>query len=179
MIGDYNQDNVTKLLPDGSNRGFITDTSYLSLMLYYTNGTFKYTQLQENIISDHFGFQFAVNNFIYNAFNRKVVQLVEAGIADRNIKDFCSQCAPKEETSDPLILTHEHLGIWFLVWLGCLLLCFMCFLVEVAMPRKMQKLKSMLQSRSFGIQSQKLKKNMINKGRKLALNSIIRFKNLV
>lgn len=158
MKGDYFQDNMTQLLTDGANRGFITDTSYLSLMLYYTNGTFKYTKLEEKIISDHFGFQFSINNFIYNAFNRKIVQLVESGIADRNIKNFCSRCESKEDASDPLILTHEHLGIWFLVLLGCLLFCLMCFLVELTMATRIQRIKSMLRSRSFSIQSQRQKK---------------------
>lgn len=148
-MGDYNHANITDLLVEGSDRGLITDTSFFSLMLYYTNGTFKYTRLEEKIISDHYGFMFTVNHFIFKALNSKVVQLVESGIADRNVKDFCSRCKSRGGDNDePAVLTLDHLGIWFLIWIGFMIVCFVSFLGELVTDARKKRPNQILRSSS-------------------------------
>lgn len=125
-------ESITDLLEDGSKRAIITDSNKLTSMIENSAEIFKYTRLNEKILTDHWGFLFQdPNNFMFTAFNRKVVQLVESGIAKRNVEQFISGAKP-EEQSEPCVLTLDHMGIWFLILLGCLLLSLSCIIMEFA-----------------------------------------------
>jgi hypothetical protein len=125
---------ISDLLADGSNNAFITDSEYLSYLEKSSNESKKFTKLDEKILSNHWGFEFMKNTFIFKAFNRKVVQLVEAGIADLIVKDETS-VNHRSSDDEPEKLSLDHLGVWFNIWLVLLTAAALCFLVEFVVSR--------------------------------------------
>lgn len=93
---------------------------------------FKYTILEEKIISDHYGFLFMVNEFMFDAFNRKIVQLVESGVADRIVNSYSVKLNKTEDKHGPVVLTLDHLGIWFIICLGFLTFAMISLVLELS-----------------------------------------------
>lgn len=119
---------------DGSNRGYITTRSAAFEMFIESNKSFEFKTISERIMSYHWGFVFDVDNFMFKSFNRKVVQLVESGIADVLVKK-AQFLKPKIKEEGPVTLNLDHLGIWFIVWSVFLAVAFVCFLCEVLLPK--------------------------------------------
>jgi phosphoribosyl-ATP pyrophosphohydrolase len=135
VTGHLSSDFITELLVDGSNRGVITDSNWLSVLMRQSEGTFKYTKLEEKIISDHWGFVFPVDSFMFKAFDRKISQLVESGIAQKIVEEFV-EFSEEKPSDDPAVLTLGHLDIWFYALMGLLCVALLCFLAEIWMKRK-------------------------------------------
>ena len=123
---------------EGSNRGFVTDTDHLSFIEKMSNGTEKFTKLNEKLLSNHWGFQFWANDFIFKAFNRKIKQLVEAGVVDVIIKNESRFNDLNVENHGPVMLTLDHLGTWFIIWLAFLAVSSVSFLLEAAVSTLMK-----------------------------------------
>jgi hypothetical protein len=104
-----------------------------------SKGNFRYLVLAERILSDHWSFIFEDrNNFMFEAFNRKVLQLVESGIAAKIIEDS-TKFRETPELHEPKVLTLNHVGVWFVIWL-----CFLCgaaavFVVELLVNKMLEK----------------------------------------
>lgn len=82
---------LKEILVDGAKQGVATDSNSIADIAKKANGTFQHLKLNEKIMSDHWSFLFEEpNSFMFDAFNRKVFQLVESGIAERNVKEFTS-----------------------------------------------------------------------------------------
>jgi hypothetical protein len=103
---------ISELLTDGSNNAFITDTEHLSFMEKSLNGSKKFSVLREIFLSDHLGFRFPNNDFMFKSFNRIITQLHESGISDWIVKNESFINFPKAR-NDPVVLTMRHLGVWF------------------------------------------------------------------
>lgn len=75
------------------------------------------------------GLETSKNNFLNRQVNKKIVQVVESGLMDY----WTAKYVPRPKyfpQPGPQILTMDHLSIGFEIWLCCLLLCFVTFLIE-------------------------------------------------
>lgn len=120
---------IEKLLRDGSNCAFVTNTQYLKYLEKSFNGTKKFTVLKERILSEHWGFMFHVTDYMYKTFNRRIIQLVESGISDLMIRQE-TKVIPKIEEYKDTPLGMEHLENWFIILLIMLGICTFTFLSE-------------------------------------------------
>lgn len=125
----YNSEYIEQLLTDGSKRGFMASSDALEVLMKRSNGTFKFTELDEKIITDHVVFYMSENNFLFRSFERRLVQLVDSGIAQYIVDSYAYKQRSKNE--DPRrVLTYNHLAIGFQIWLFFLFVAFLCFLLE-------------------------------------------------
>jgi hypothetical protein len=129
---------LTDLLADGSNNAFITDSEYLGYLEKSLNGSKNFTTLNEKIVTNHWGFYFYSNQFIFNAFNKKIPQLVESGIADYIIKNEASY-KKNFVDAEPKPLTFNHLDYWFRIVLILLATATVVFLGEVVSSFMMKR----------------------------------------
>ena len=140
---------ISDLLADGSNNAFVTDTEFLSFLEKSLNGTKKFTKLNEKILSNHWGFQFMTNDFMFKAFNRKVKQLVESGLADLIIRNANAADKPNI-LPGPIVLKLFHLEIWFKMLLMMMVLASIIFILENMVKNRklcLNKMKNLLSSR--------------------------------
>lgn len=123
-------DNLTgyfdQLLETGSNRGFLCDTNILR---FDRTPIKRYSQLKEKIISDYNGFMLAPNSFMFDSLNRKVVQFVESGLAQKFVSKYFDT-KKVAELNGPKVLTLDHLSAGFFVWLACLVVAIVGFVCE-------------------------------------------------
>lgn len=96
----YDHQSLKHLLQDGSNRGVVLSSEKIESLLEASQGTFKHTELTEQLISDHIVYWFTRNNFIFESFNRKVSQLVESGLAKKYINEFMKKHPKVPERND-------------------------------------------------------------------------------
>jgi hypothetical protein len=126
---------LSYLMKDDRKVAVIIDTNDLLDLKTNSTETFKYLVLAEKILSDHWSFIFDDrNNFIFEAFNRKVLQLIESGIA-RKIIEESTKFREASESHEPKVLTMHHVGVWFIIWI-----CFLCgatavFVVELLLSK--------------------------------------------
>lgn len=67
---------------------------------------------------------------MFEAMNRKVSQLTESGLAQRIVDSY--RCIKKFTVdSAPQVLTLEHLSAGFYVWLACIIVGVLSFVLEV------------------------------------------------
>lgn len=121
---------IPKLLTDGSKTCVILSTEKLNEIIKESNNAFTFTKLNEKIISDHWGFVFEMNEFMFEPFNRKVVQLVESGIAERFVT--VGNATKFEKKVEPPAITLNMLSVWFKLWAILMGLALFVFLVELA-----------------------------------------------
>lgn len=121
---------ITNLLPEGSNRFFITDDIHLNKLRKRSNLTFKYTQLNEKIMSDHVGFYFPWNHFLHEAFDRKLGHMIDSGVVKKLVEDAAFIREAKCESFNPDVLTMEHLDVVFQIWLAGLCTALLQFIFE-------------------------------------------------
>lgn len=93
-----------------------------------SKGKIKFAVLKEKIITDFLSLTTDKNHFLYESMNRKIVQLVESGVADKYVREQTIHIP--EEKIGPVVLTLDHLGFGFQIWLGSLTIAFMFFLLE-------------------------------------------------
>jgi hypothetical protein len=130
---------IVDLLADDSNNAFITDSEYLRFLEKSLNGTKKFTQLKEIVMSDYLGFSFMNNDFIFKPVDRIVGQLYESGIAQR-ILDQESALNYQETSNEPVALSMRHLGIWFYVGIFMLItFALVAFVGELVVARWCRK----------------------------------------
>jgi hypothetical protein len=127
---------VIELLADGSKRAFLTDRDWYEELEYEAGGTENFTILEEIVLSDHWGFRFEANNFMYDAFNRKIDQLVESGLADLIIKNVTVEWRDIEPDEKHVALTIDHLSVWFYLWLILLAIALLVFILEICRVKK-------------------------------------------
>jgi hypothetical protein len=129
---------IVDLLADGSNNAFITDSEYLRFLEKSLNGTKKFTQLKEIVMSDYLGFSYRNNHFIFKPVDRIVGQLYESGIAQR-VVDQESALTYEEISDEPVVLTMRHLGIWFFAGIFMLVVALVAFISELVVARWCRK----------------------------------------
>lgn len=127
-------DHIDELLIDGSNRGVVTDGNWLLTINQYSNKTFKFTKLEEKIMTDYWSFIIINNDILYPNFNQIVVQLVESGIANQIMKDYLDFFPPNDDTGN-CPLTLDHLEIWFLICAFPLSFALCCFFAELVLKK--------------------------------------------
>jgi hypothetical protein len=130
---------LVKLLSNGSNRAFITDRDWYEALEYESKGTAKLAILEEIVLSDHWGFRFEVNSFMYEPFNRKIVQLVESGLADVFVKNATKIWRNVDADDKHVSLTLAHLSVWFYLWLILMVIALLVFVLEVCRVRAIFK----------------------------------------
>jgi hypothetical protein len=124
-------EHLLKLLVDGSNKAYVTDRDWYEELEYLSKGTAKFAILEEIVLKDHWGFRFEVNHYMYDAFSRKIGQIVESGLADVIVKNATKQWKNVEAEEEHVPLTMEHLGIWFYLLLILLGIALLVFSLEV------------------------------------------------
>jgi hypothetical protein len=132
---------LNDLLADGSKRAFVIFSDYMQYLEPEWEGNFKYTKLNEKIMTTLFGFQFTNNHLMFKAYNRKVVQLVESGIADLIIKNHTLK-PYQQPFSEPLKLTLDHLGVWFIILAVFCGFAALFFIAEVLVAKVQRSMKN-------------------------------------
>jgi hypothetical protein len=127
---------LIELLVDGANKAYVTDRDWYEELEYGSEGTANFAVLEEIVLSDHWGFRFEVNHYMYDAFNRKIVQLVESGLADVLVKNATKKWRKVEAEEEHVALTIDHLAVWFYLWLILLGIALLAFIVEVCRVKK-------------------------------------------
>jgi hypothetical protein len=128
---------IVDLLADNSNNAFITDSEYLSILEKSFNGTKKFKQLKEIVMSEYSGFKFGTDDLLFKPIDRIIEKLYESGIAQRIVEQeaaviYKAAALPYEETSDePVALSMRHLRIWFYVSIFMLVVALMAFISEL------------------------------------------------
>lgn len=83
----------------------------------------------ESSFTTHYGMETTHDNFLNQKINRKIIQFVEVGLMDYWKNKH--EPKPKEMLEmGPKILTVEHLAIGFKIWLVCISLSLVAFLIE-------------------------------------------------
>lgn len=122
-----------QILFDSSKSGLLLNSE--EILVYNSNmkSRMQLTKLAERVILNHKCFAFEKNAFVYAAFDRKIVQLVESGLADKFIRDYESSIKMEnfEEIDGPVVLTLNHLGVGFQIWLLFVFLSIAFFLLEM------------------------------------------------
>lgn len=116
-----------KTFDNDANNGLIIDSDQLNEPRWKLKQNPPYSVLKEKVISDYVGLVLNKNNFIFDAMNRKVVQLVESGVAQKIIGE---QVTKKLEHSGPQVLTLEQLKAGFYIWLVCIAISIFAFIWE-------------------------------------------------
>lgn len=93
-----------------------------------------YSQLKEKIITDYIGFVLHKESFIFDQMNRKVVQFVESGLAQKFMENY-KRARKNGEEGGPKVLTLEHLNAGFYIWLVCVCTAVVVFLIEHVFER--------------------------------------------
>lgn len=118
------------ILADSANLGYMFDSD----AFYYFNrehhGQYQFMKLPEKVMVNHKSFVFPRNHFIPLVFERKIPQLVEAGITERILKEF-EYSDRKSHDDKRKVLTIEHLSVGFKIWLLFLALSFGFFCLEL------------------------------------------------
>jgi hypothetical protein len=130
LTGSLEKEFIDHSLRDGAKQALIIDANDNKL-IRKSNGTFNYPVLKERILSDHWSFVFEKpNHFMFDAFDRKSVQLFESGIASKIIRDF-TKFKKVIVSNDAQQLTMAHLEIWFQIWFYFICAATICFIFEV------------------------------------------------
>lgn len=89
--------------------------------------------LEERIYSSFMGMVFRKNSFLFEMFDEAIKQLTDTGIIDHIAKEFYEADPEKlrGKTDPKVILTTEHVGVIFLIWLACLALSVAAFIAEL------------------------------------------------
>lgn len=136
------------MLSDGSMNCFITDTEQLNYIEKTLNGSKKFTRLHEIILSDHLGFKFRNNDFMFSPINRIITQLHESGISDWIVKNE-GAFVYQEEKSDAVILDLKHIDIWFYYLLISFIGAVFIFIIEYLLrPNHAKNMRSKLLKKS-------------------------------
>jgi hypothetical protein len=143
------------LLQVGSNTAFVTTRDIEDICRFQLNGSFPWKILNEKIISDPVGFYFGPNDFFYEIFNQKTVQLFESGIARRIVhfskkafrvlynsnSYYLEKVTGKVIEKVPISMT--HIAPWFYLFLILISVSFVAFIVEIILkPRRKTKIVS-------------------------------------
>jgi hypothetical protein len=115
-------------LTDGSNRALYANTFGIK---YFKP---PYLVLKEKIISDYIGAVMPMNFFLFESYNEKIIQLTESGIIEKILR----QKPEMQEESQPVVLSFDHLLIWFMLWAGFLGIASAVFVGEI-LVRKLPK----------------------------------------
>jgi hypothetical protein len=125
------------LLSDGSNRAYFTDTETLSFIERHHNGSQNFTKLDQKVLTNHWGFVFTSNDFIFKAFNRRISQLVESGLVQKTIRDEAEFVKHVKE-EEPTSLSLEHFEYWMKLCAILLGVSVIAFVGEV-LGRRLEK----------------------------------------
>jgi hypothetical protein len=100
----------------------------------YRSGFSSLLILKSEIRPINFGLMFAPFHPFYPTFNKKISEMIEAGLTqywiDNTIKPRGYQ--QNQEASKPEVLTLDHIEVCFLVWLVFLGLSCLVFVAEMA-----------------------------------------------
>lgn len=121
---------LINLLSDGSRTSLITDTERLNFLEKSLNGTKKFTKLHEIILSDHLGFKFRNNDFMFEVVDKIITNLHESGISDLIVRNEISFRYVKATIGD-VALDMKHLDIWFFITLIAFAAALFVFLGEI------------------------------------------------
>lgn len=122
---------LVNLTKDGAKNGRIFNSLSLDDLNRMTEGKIKFTELNEKIVTTFWRFEFEPNHFMFKAFNRKLVQLVESGIADVIVKNHMYGSKNGEETHvERPALTLQHLAVWFIALAAFCSFATLCFFTE-------------------------------------------------
>jgi hypothetical protein len=121
---------ITQLLVVDSNNALIVEEFWLLEIDKFSNRTVKYNKLKEVVMTDHYSFILFANIFMFEPFSRKVSQLIDSGIAMRNVDEHLKFKKPIDTDDEKRKLTLDHLGIWFIIWLLSLGIATLCFALE-------------------------------------------------
>ena len=110
--------------------------------------------LKQPLKTNHQSFASKKYSFLFEVLDRKISQLVEAGLMDYYIDEYMKKPEPIDETG-PVVLTFEHLGVGFKIWLLALFISTFAFCLEHSVRRLLVpmwlKLKKRLNVPSIGM----------------------------
>ena len=132
---------INTILKEDRKQGIIVDSNHLLFLKQSSNGTFNHPTLNEKLLDDHLSFIFSDrNNFMFEIFDQKIFQLVESGIATKNVEEF-TKFRENAISIGPKVLTLDDIGIWFKFYLISMSFAILCFGIERKLYKKNYKQK--------------------------------------
>lgn len=131
---------------NGVNRATILNSEDVRLLSFAFDRreiSAPWVQLKEKIISDYMGLALYKNSFMYELINRKVVQFMESGLA-QSLVDSYRYIKKHADKIEPNVLTLEHLQAGFYVWLACIVVSLIAFIMEICFSRLDKWMRSLL-----------------------------------
>jgi hypothetical protein len=122
-----------KIINDNSKSACVIGGDALKQIEYQSKGKFNYTLLSQRLMTEFYGFSFQKYHFINEEFNRRTVQLLEAGVIDAIFKHYDNIykiIGWKSEPEGPQVLTYDHLEFWFELLVILLMICLLSFIGE-------------------------------------------------
>lgn len=98
--------------------------------------------LKENLFSDTAGLVFGAKSRFYFPFNKAISQLFEGGLTDfwrNNYYEMNKRNLYRPE-SGPEVFSMDHLAVGFYIWLACLAIGSISFLIEAVTARCQRRL---------------------------------------
>lgn len=124
---------VASLKNSSSKRAVIMINSFLNVVKEGLEGDQKFNTLQDNAFSVSGGLGFPRFFHFYDAIDELIKRIIPTGLFDQWTRNFFksrfAQMKPPEK--EPEILTVNKLLLGFQIWLICLLICFICFIMEL------------------------------------------------
>lgn len=112
------------------NRGRFLSSDVLDAKAYSDPKDPPHTKLKEKVITDYIGFGLFPHSFMHQVMNRRVVQFVESGLAQKAIRRYRRRLQKHASDDGPQVLSLEHLKAGFCIWLACIAVAVFAFLCE-------------------------------------------------
>lgn len=134
-MDNHNPIFVKDLLSDGSKRCIIASNDLLTLIINLSKGKIRFLSLREKVITDLRSFTMPRNSFLLEPFDRALTRLFETGHINLIVKYWAKVHYQFEESPTKVVLTLEHLGVGFQIWLVCLLIALSIFAGEIILRK--------------------------------------------
>lgn len=135
-MDNHNPNFVKELLSDGSKRCIIASNDLLTLIINLSKGKIRFFSLKEKVITELRSFIMPKNNFLLEPFDRALTRLFETGHTNVIVKYWAKVHYQFEELPTKVILTLDHLGVGFKIWLVFLLIALSIFIGEKILRKK-------------------------------------------
>jgi hypothetical protein len=126
-----------EVLEPGFDGGVLIDSETYRIRQELARGTGNWKVLEDKVFSFGSGMIFKINHPFYEAFNAKIAQMISGGITEK-IMNFYDQGRKKnyeDIDSDPEVFGLEKLMFGFEIWLYCLAISTIVFVLECCFKR--------------------------------------------
>lgn len=100
-------------------------------------GYSPFAVLKEKILTDYMGFAVDKHTVVYGAINQLAVRLVESGVSQVMVDQY--RVRTTNADGGPKVLTLEHLGAGFYIWLASVAIATFIFVLELSAQKILKR----------------------------------------